>query len=160
MTARAACSTAATVIAVAVVVTAAPAGATTVVHGGEAHIDVNANVTNPCTGAVGDVIDAERDSWTTVARSDGSSLLRGHSVANVAFRPYDIAAASYTGEEVFTDVETVSRGADAVLVTHHLRLRGTDGGALTLIEKVRLIAGPDGLPRIDIESSDLACQSR
>jgi hypothetical protein len=142
-----------------VFLTAAPADAITVENGGAAQVDVNPGVTNPCTGAVGDLVDRERDSWTVVARSDGSSLVRGHSVARVTFTPYAGAEASYTGEEEFTDVETYSVGS-TVLVAHRLRLRGTDGGTLTLVETVHLVIGLDGVVQRDRESFELSCDSR
>jgi hypothetical protein len=120
---------------------------------------VNTDQTNPCTGAVGDLVDNERDSWTVVTRTDGSMLLRGHSVSRVTFAPYDASAASYAGEETFSDVETLSRGADTVHVTHRLRLHGTDGGTISLSEVLRVVVGADGSTRVEVESMSLSCES-
>jgi hypothetical protein len=121
-------------------------------------VDVNPDQTNPCTGAVGDLVDDERDAWTAVTRSDGSTLVRGHSVSRVTFEPYQPSAASYAGEETFSDVETVSRGADTVHITQRLRMHGDDGGTLSLAEVIRVVVGPDDMVRVDIESFSLNCE--
>jgi hypothetical protein len=125
--------------------------------GRDAATDVNADQTNPCTGAVGDLVDRERDSWTVVSRDDGSTLLRGHSVARVTFQPYDASAESFAGEETFSDVESTSSGADTVHVTHRLRLHGTNGGVISLSEVLRVVVGPDGAVRVDVESMSMSC---
>jgi hypothetical protein len=133
------------------------ATSTTVEQGHESQVDVNPDETNPCTGAVGDVIDDERDSWTVVTRSDGSTLMRGHSVSRVTFTPYDRAAESYAGEEVFTDVEAVSRGADVAHVSHRLRLHGSAGGTITMTALFRIVVAKDGTVRVARESNALTC---
>jgi hypothetical protein len=92
-----------------------------------------------------------------VQRSDGSTLLRGHSTARVTFEPYDASAAGYVGEETFSDVESLSHGADSVHVTHRLRLHGSDGSAISLTELFRVVVGPDGSTRVEVESMSLTC---
>lgn len=135
-----------------------PASASGVaITGRDAEVDINPDETNPCTGAVGDLVDDERDSWTVVARPDGSGLWRGHSESRVTFLPYDRSAATYTGEEVFTDVQTLTRGSDAVRVDQRFRLHGTDGATITFTSIRRLVVTSDGTTRIDVESNSLTC---
>lgn len=129
----------------------------TVVQGKQAQIDVNRNQINPCTGAIGDLVDNERDSWTVVTRRDGSTLLRGHSVARVTFLPHDPDAESYAGEEVFIDVEPTNGGSDVVHVSQQFRLHGTNGGTIAFRQIVRVVMSPAGFVRFDRESTTLTC---
>jgi hypothetical protein len=135
----------------------AQASAAAVTQGSQAQVDVNPNQTNPCTGAVGDLVDDERDSWTVVARGDGSSLLRGHSVARVTFDPYDASAESFSGQEVFTDVESTTRGADVVRVSQRFRLQGSAGGSITFRQTSVWVQTADGSIRVERDSGSLTC---
>jgi hypothetical protein len=126
-------------------------------HGTEAQVDLNPNTENPCTGAIGDLVDDERDSWSVTTRSDGSSLARGHAVTDVTFTPYDEAAESYAGHETFSSVERVTRGADGFRSTQRVRMRGSEGGLLLVTQTVHVTVRPDGTVAVDRGSMELSC---
>ena len=136
--------------------TAAHAGAATE-HGSEKQSDVNPNTQNPCTGALGDLVDDERDSWTVATRSDGSYLARGHAVVRVTFTPYDDDEESYAGHETFSSVERVTRGADGFRQTQRVRMTSPAGAVLLFTQSSHVVIGPDGEVRVDRESESFTC---
>ena len=145
-------------VSAAVLGTAVPAhAATETEHGSETQIDVNPNTQNPCTGALGDLIDDERDSWSVATRSDGSYLARGHAVVRVTFTPYGEEDESYAGHETFSSVERVTRGADGFRQTQRVRMTSPTGAVLLYTQSVHVTIGPDGEVRVDRESESFSC---
>ena len=126
-------------------------------HGSETQIDVNPNTQNPCTGAVGDLVDDERDSWSVATRSDGSYLARGHPVVRVTFTPYDEDEESYAGNETFSSVERVTRGSDGFRQTQRVRMTSPTGGVLLYTQSIHVTVGPDGEIRVDRETESFTC---
>lgn len=138
--------------------TAIPAyAATETEHGAETQIDVNPNTQNPCTGARGDLVDDERDSWSVATRSDGSYLARGHSVVQVTFTPYDEKEESYAGHETFSSVEHVTRGADGFRQTQRVRMTSPTGAVLLYTQALHVTIGPDGEVVVDREDESFTC---
>jgi hypothetical protein len=131
--------------------------ATETEHGQETQVDVNPDTENPCTGALGELVDDERDSWSVATRSDGSYIARGHAVVDVTFTPYDEAAESYHGHEVFSAVERVTRGADGFTSSQRVRMTSPSGAVLTFFQTAHGTIRPDGTVVVDRENSALTC---
>lgn len=148
-----------TALAVAGLSAIAPAAqaATVTQHGSETQVDVNPHTENPCTGAMGVLVDDERDSWSVATRSDGSYLARGHSVVRITFTPYDPAEESYAGHETFSSVEHVSRGADGSRHRQRVHLRSSTGARLVFVEWAHLTITPNGRVVVKREHTALTC---
>jgi hypothetical protein len=136
----------------------AASASTDVQHGNQTQVDDNPNSMNPCNGDLGDLVDIERDNWTVVTRSDGSSLARGHSVADIVFTPYATTEATYYGHEEFSSSEHFTHGADGFTTQHHLHVRGTDGRTILITETAHMTATPDGTVRVDRQQQSLSCE--
>lgn len=126
-------------------------------HGKQTQVDVNPDTQDPCTGAIGELVDDERDSWSVTSRSDGSYVARGHAVIHVTFTPYDAGAVSYDGHEVFSAVERVTRGADGFTSSQRVRLTSSSGGVLVFVQTAHMTVTPDGRVVVDQQSSSLTC---
>jgi hypothetical protein len=114
---------------------AAAADTTTVV---QREVDVNPGETNPCTGAIGTIVDDEQDVFHITVLGDGTLRLSGHSTAAVTFVPDDPNGVRYEGHETFTISENGTRNAFATTITTSVRVRGTDGSFLTFREIAHL----------------------
>jgi len=109
----------------------APADTITVV---ERQIDVNPGETNPCTGAIGTIVDDEQDVFHITSLADGTLRLTGHSAVSVAFLPDNPDGVRYEGHETFAFSENGAGGAFTTTTTTSVRVKGTDGSFLTFRE--------------------------
>jgi hypothetical protein len=113
----------------------APADTITVV---DRQVDVNPGETNPCTGAVGTIVDDEQDTFHITALADGRLQLSGHSTVGVTFVPDDPAGVTYSGRETFNFVQTGGGSGFTTTTTTHVHVRGTDGSSLAIREVAHL----------------------
>jgi hypothetical protein len=121
---------------------AAGAEAITVV---ERQVDVNPGETNPCTGAVGTIVDSEQDVFHITSLADERLQLAGHSTVDVTFVPDDPDAVSYVGHESFNVAVTGGGPAFTTTLAMHVRVRGTDGSFATLREVAHLTVTQRGV---------------
>jgi hypothetical protein len=97
-------------------------------------VDVNPREVNPCTGAVGTIVDDEQDVFHITSLAGGALHLSGHSSVSVSFLPDDPSRVRYDGHETFAFSENDSGAVSAITMTTRVRLKGTDGTFLTVSE--------------------------
>jgi hypothetical protein len=111
----------------------------------ERQVDVNPGETNPCTGAIGTIIDDEQDVFHITTLADGTLHLTGHSTVSVTFTPDDPKEVAYAGHETFAISESSTRRNFVTTTTSHLRVKGTDGTFITIAEVAHLTISPTGV---------------
>jgi hypothetical protein len=125
--------------------TAALAAGTDTVTVRERQIDVNPGETNPCTGAIGTIVDDEQDVFHITALANGALHLSGHSTVAVTFTPDDPGQVVYEGHETFAFSESSTSRTLVTTTTSHVRVRGTDGTFVTVREVAHLTASTTGV---------------
>jgi hypothetical protein len=122
----------------------------------EQQIDINPGETNPCTGAVGTIVDEEQDVFHITTLADGSSHLTGHSTVTVTFTPDEPDRITYEGHETFAISESSNSRNFTTTTTTHVRVKGTDGTFLTIGEVAHLTVNPDGIA-VSFEKPTFIC---
>jgi hypothetical protein len=122
----------------------------------ERQIDSNPGETNPCTGAVGTIVDEEQDVFHITTLADGSVHLTGHSTATVTFVPDEPDQITYEGHETFAISESSNSRSFTTNTTSHVRVKGTDGTFLTIGEVAHLTVGPNGIT-VSFEKPTFIC---
>ncbi len=119
------------------------AGADTItVH--ERGIDSNPGSQNPCTGAMGTVVDVYDIHFHVTTLPDGTVNETGHDTASVTFTPDDPTQPAYEGHETYAFSQHSSDQHFVTTTTFHIRMKGTDGSFLTLRETAHLTFAPTG----------------
>jgi hypothetical protein len=111
----------------------------------EQQIDINPGETNPCTGAVGTIVDDEQDVFHITTLADGSVHLTGHSTVTVTFTPDEPDQITYEGHETFAISESSNSRSFTTTTTSHVRVKGTDGTFLTIGEVAHVTGNPSGI---------------
>jgi hypothetical protein len=124
---------------------AALAGGADTITVRERQVDVNPGETNPCTGAVGTIVDDEQDVFHITALADGTLHLTGHSTVMVTFAPDDPTQVAYAGHETFAFSESSNSRNVVTTTTSHVRVKGTDGTFVTVGEVAHLTVSPTGV---------------
>jgi hypothetical protein len=119
-------------------------------------VDVNPGETNPCTGAVGTIVDDEQDVFHITSLAGGTLHLSGHSTVSVSFVPDDPSGVRYEGHEAFAFSENDSGAVSAITMTTRVRLKGTDGTFLTLGEVAHVTVTAKGVA-VDFDRPSLLC---
>jgi len=122
----------------------------------ERGIDINPDSQNPCTGAMGTVVDVNDIHFHITTRPDGTIEDNGHDTADVTFAPDDASQPSYHGHETYAFHDTGSGDTRTTTTTFHVRMNGTDGGWLDVRETAHLMLGPDG-PTVSFDRARLSC---
>ena len=122
----------------------------------EQQIDINPGETNPCTGAVGTIIDDEQDVFHITTLADGSVHLTGHSTVTVTFTPDNPDQITYDGHETFAISESSNSRNFTTTTTSHVRVKGTDGTFLTIGEVAHLTVSPNGVT-VSFDSPTFIC---
>ena len=119
------------------------AGADTItVH--ERNIDINPGDQNPCSGAIGTVVDINDIHFHVTTLADGTINETGHDTANVTFTPDDPTQATYEGHETYALSDTTSSKHLVTTTTFRVHMKGTDGSFLTVSEVAHLTITPSG----------------
>ena len=111
----------------------------------EQQIDINPGESNPCTSAVGTIVDDEQDVFHITTLADGSVHLTGHSTVTVTFTPDEPDQITYEGHETFAISESSNSRSFTTTTTSHVRVKGTDGTFLTISEVAHLTSNPNGI---------------
>lgn len=111
----------------------------------ERQIDINPGEINPCTGAVGTIVDDEQDVFHMTTLADGNVHLTGHSSVTVMFAPDEPDQIRYEGHETFAISENSNSRNFTTTRTSHVRVKGTDGTFLTVGEVAHLTISPNGV---------------
>jgi hypothetical protein len=122
----------------------------------EQQIDINRGETNPCTGAVGTIVDDEQDVFHITTLADGSVHLTGHSTVTVTFTPDEPDQITYEGHETFAISESSNSSSFTTTTTSHVRVKGTDGTFLTISEVAHLTGTPNGIT-VSFEKPKFIC---
>ena len=124
--------------------TAAIAGADTItVH--ERGVDVNPGSQNPCTGAMGTVVDVYDIHFHVTTLTDGTINETGHNTATVFFTPDDPSQPSYEGHETYASADSGNGNRFVTTTTFHVRMKGTYGSFLDLREVGHLTVTQNGV---------------
>jgi hypothetical protein len=135
--------------------TALAAGADTITVR-EQQIDINPGEINPCTGAVGTIVDDEQDVFHITALDGGSTHLTGHSTTTLTFTPDDPDQIVYEGHETFAISESSNSRNFTTTTTSHVRVKGTDGTFLTIGEVAHLTVSSNGIT-VSFEKPTFIC---
>jgi hypothetical protein len=125
--------------------TAALAAGTDTITVRERQIDVNPGEVNPCTGAIGTIVDDEQDVFHVTAPADGTLHLTGHATVTVTFTPDNPTQVAYEGHETFAFSESSNSRSFVTTTTSHVRVKGTDGSFVTVREVAHLTVTPTGV---------------
>ena len=136
--------------------TAALASAADTITAHERGVDVNPGDQNPCSGAIGTVIDVNDIHFHVTTLADGTVNENGHNTADVTFIPDDPTQPSYHGRETYAFSQNTNDRRTATTTSFHLRMKGSDGSFLTVREVAHLTIGPDGATA-SFDRPSLAC---
>lgn len=119
-------------------------------------VDVNPGSQNPCTLAMGTVVDINDIHFHITTLPDGTIEENGHDTADVTFTPDDPSQPTYQGHETYAFHQTGNAITLATTTTFHVRMRGTDGNWLDLRENAHLTLTPSG-PAVSFDRPRLSC---
>jgi hypothetical protein len=119
-------------------------------------VDVNPGEVNPCTGAVGTIVDDEQDVFHITSLSGGGLHLSGHSTVAVSFLPEDPSGVRYDGHETFSFSENDSGAVSATTMRARVRVKGTNGTFLTVSEVAHFTVTAKGVA-VAFDRPSLVC---